>query len=1161
MKPKTLLLSLVSACALVAQAANETLTWIGGSSGTANDATKWDPNVGGHPYVTGNSYHFVITNSVNFTVASAGSEYWRNAMTTVTNGAQVTFGGRFWPSSSSEHVIDVAAGAKFNASYMTGGGASTKTFVKEGEGEFVSPQIGTSGHFKYARLRAGTTTTGILKVTDEIEVCAGAVLKCTAPDMVYTNDGATALHPVVTVDGVLDCMGADGKSRAQRFEGLRGSGVVANASAGVTLTLVSQGTEVFSGSICGPLTVAPFPGVGADSCFVVGSAYTLTNAELYVSATEACPEPIKFAPGIGTFYVKRLNTFPAGRTFYDTEGNPVTLEVWANHLYVDCSVGSSGDGLSRATAYKTIKEALESPNLSDAMQNIVHVAAGVYDSGEMGDSQNLSRAAVPANVWLVSDEGAERTFIVGAPSTESHPDDWLGCGAGAVRCVSLAGGARIQGFTLTGGRTYAADKTSFADGRTGGGVYCANKTGIVVDCVISNNAAVRGGGGNGCSYVRTRIVGNKATSGFGSGLYRGCDMYSCVFNNNTGSIGFYHAGNKSIIRNCIFGPNGASVRADGDTAAKWCEAYNTVFMGPTIDNGSHIGLTNCVMLTTSKTAPANVDADQDTLIVTGVSSAAAMYECLDLDENFKPLGRSISPLIDRGKNAYYVVPAGERAALAMDLEGSVRIAGESIDLGPYESTSTRVTVLYVDAVNGDDENSGLSADAPKRTLAATFARMSSLGITVRVEPGRYDSGVMSEVDGDYGEQLARVIVPNGVTLESTGGADMTFIVGAASTNSPSDDCLGNGPGAVRCVALRGADCVVRGFTMVDGHVTCNSSSAGYYGGGIYGNGLAEDCVFLNCSAVRGGGVSRTTCRRCTFRGCTSSHYGVAAMSCEGLYNCLFVDCTNGSYITMYARPVVNCTFMPGAQAAKTAVNYASEDDSPSNVVNCVLFTNTRVAADYLNCAFVSNCNMTDACKGAGSFIVPVGSSPTEEESLAAVGMNADGTLTKGSALVDTGTNGLYFSSIGAKDVSGGQRIYNRTIDMGAYEYDWRGDFAEALRRPRRALVVTAASENVTTNAAGGVTLSGGDSLSVEWENSDGKVHDFSFVVEVSGGGTFTYSVAGGESVEVIAAGEPQTVEIKDFSGAFDVKFDFVGEGSAVVSQFKRSGCGLMLMFK
>ena len=98
-------------------------------------------------------------------------------------------------------------------------------------------------------------------------------------------------------------------------------------------------------------------------------------------------------------------------------------------------------------------------------------------------------------------------------------------------------------------------------------------------------------------------------------------------------------------------------------------------------------------------------------------------------------------------------------------------------------------------------------------------------------------------------------------------------------------------------------------------------------------------------------------------------------------------------------------------------------------------------------------------------------------------------------------------------------------------------------------------------SADGVTLSGGDSLSVEWEHPDDKVHDFSFVVEVRGEGTLAYTVAGGEPVEVVATGEPQTVEIKNVSGALDVQFDFVGEGSAVVSQFNRGGYGLMLILK
>lgn len=1163
---KALLLSLAVACALSAQAANETLVWKGGSSGTANNVEMWDPNVGLTPYTSGNSCNFVITNSVAFTVASATGDYWRNARTTVTNGAQVSFGGRFWPSSSSESVIDVAAGAKFNASYMTGGDTGhVKAFIKEGKGDFVTPSIGTSGHFKYARLRAGTTATSALKVTDEIEVCAGSVLKCTALDIVNTNDGATALHPVVIVDGVFDCGGTDGKSKAQRLECLRGSGVVANASAGVTLTLVTQGTGVFSGSISGKLTVAPFAGVGADSCFVVGSAYTLTNAELYVSATAACPEPIKFAPGIGTFYVKK---FPVDCTFYDTDGNPVTLELWANHLYVDCSVASSGDGLSRVAAYKTIKEALESPNLSSEMQNIVHVAAGVYDSGEMGDSLNLSRAVVPANVWLVSDEGAERTFIVGAPSTASHPDDWLGCGEGAVRCVSLDGGARVQGFTLTGGRTYAVDKSSVGAGRAGGGVYCSDRAGIVVDCIVSNNAAVRGGGGSGASYIRTRIVGNKATSGLGSGLYLGCDMYSCVFDDNTGSIGFYHAGNKSIIRNSIFGPHGASVRADGDSATKWCEAYNTVFMGPTIDNAGHIGLTNCVMLTTSKTAPTGIDADQDTLVVTGVSSVSAMYDLLDLDENLKPLDRCTSMLIDRGKDEYYVVPVGERAVF--DIDGLARVVGGSIDLGPYEAPHARTSVLYVDAVNGNDGNSGGSADAPKKTLAATFSKAPIPGTTVRVAPGRYETGEMV-ASGDesttYGEQKSRVVVPDGVTLESAEGAATTFIVGEPSETPPAEDCLGCGPGAVRCVRLLGNDgtstATVRGFTIVGGRTCCNSRTAGIYGGGVYGYGIVEDCVFEDCVAERGGGVSRATCRRCTFTNCRATNMGSAAMSCEGVYNCIFDECTNdgsGSYITMYTRPVVNCTFMPGSQENMTAVTYGVGEDAPSNVVNCAIFTYSRGAQDYTHCAFTSGRKVSDANLGEGAVILDIGRDVSRADAFAAAGMGADGVLTTRSALVDAGTNGLYFASIGAKDASGEQRVYNRKIDIGACEYDWRGDFARALKRAK-GLTVSEAGENVSTNAAGGVELRDGDALTAIWTNATEDATDYSFTVEVAGAGTLTYSVNGGDPVAVTFADGEKTVSVSGVESALSLAFSFAGDGSAVVSGLKRQGGGLVLLFR
>ena len=107
----------------------------------------------------------------------------------------------------------------------------------------------------------------------------------------------------------------------------------------------------------------------------------------------------------------------------------------------------------------------------------------------MGTSLTRQRVSVPENVWLVSTKGAGETFIVGANATNEIS---YGCGAGAVRCVSLAANARLQGFTLMGGRVDT--KSTSGDGK-GGGVYCANTSAYVVDCVFTNNVAYRGGAG------------------------------------------------------------------------------------------------------------------------------------------------------------------------------------------------------------------------------------------------------------------------------------------------------------------------------------------------------------------------------------------------------------------------------------------------------------------------------------------------------------------------------------------------------------------------------------------------------------------------------------------------------------------------------------------
>ena len=1242
--------TMVAVAAMASACFSDTVTWIGGSRGAAKTAANWDPE--GLPDAPNEA---LITNTVTFT-ESGTSVWWYFSRVTVSNNSTVTYSARFASASSAAHLspdkecfVDVVTGSQFKPGYIigqaVGGTASQATFVKLGGGTLETGHIGHGGNFfKNVWLKEGKTIingeldNGFMATTG-IKVDAGAELVLKGANCIVADSKCKAL---VTVNGLLDLSGT-----AQKMDGLSGTGVITNASAGITLRMVRQGQNEFSGRIFGWLNVAPVSSAPAGACLVIGDANTLKYADLTVTPTAAIPNPVKFKPGIGVFYVRR---FPADMTFYDTDGNPVELRTFSQNLYVDASrPDDSGDGLTRATAYKTLAAAMASPNLTAASgeYNIVHVAPGVYSNGTMGASDDLSRVVVPANVSLESDAGAEHTFIIGQVSA-NPPANCHGCGLGAVRCAKLASGARIQGFTLTGGHTYA---TASNKGVSGGGVYCAGAGSVVADCIISNNVSFRGGGGYQGTYIRTKILSNIATE-IGSGLYAGCTLYNCIFDGN-GGTGFYCPSWSAYMYNCVFGPNGTSIRADGTKDDKRAHAYNTIFMSKivvqSVGTEKKMKLHNCV---TMDAVPADTDLDADCIVTNGFANAAAKFKWLGFDNDFRPVKAMPGCIVDGGIDSYYKLSQLEGAAI--DMGGNPRFSGAAIDLGPYEVDVTRAFVsfedagggiaaegispgitnlpaggsiaftlrrtfdsaalctgftvngeffdfedypdgwttnitngarvdsldicavyadkptMWVDEVRGNDANAGYHPSVPKKSLAAAFTPTLPSGAVVYVAPGWYTNETMnSNVDSGYGTQLSRVVVPNGVSLISLEGADKTFIGGAASTNPPAANRYGCGPDSIRCVTLGGSSALLRGFTCFGGRVNCSTTttSYGYNGGGVKGSGVAEDCVFTNCVAVRGGGASSVTaCRRCRFVNCSAVSIGTAMNECSGAYNCVFASC--GGYITLYTKPVVSCTFLPSNTG--NAIYYQVSADNPvavagpSNVVNSAILCDPYYSANklpsYTHCVFISGTDLNNAPLGEGSIVIQ----SSKAAALENLKMNADGSLQKGSPLIDVGENLLYTNvqtKAGTTDKSGGQRVYNRTIDIGAYEYDWRGDFAEALRNPRRALAVTAASENVTTNAADGVTLSGGDSLSVEWEHADYKTHDFSFVVSVSGEGTFTYAVAGGEPVEVAATGEPQTIEIRDVSGTLDVRLDFTGAGRAAVSQFKRGGYGLSLIIR
>lgn len=125
-------------------------------------------------------------------------------------------------------------------------------------------------------------------------------------------------------------------------------------------------------------------------------------------------------------------------------------------------------------------------------------------------SGNLTnRIAVDRRIAVRSVNGPDITVIEG----QWHPADTNG--ASAVRAAWVGGGAVVSGFTLRNGATRALGDTNTL--QNGGGAWCASSEALLVNCVLSNNAAAfQGGGVFGGRLEDCTLVANFARDGGGA---------------------------------------------------------------------------------------------------------------------------------------------------------------------------------------------------------------------------------------------------------------------------------------------------------------------------------------------------------------------------------------------------------------------------------------------------------------------------------------------------------------------------------------------------------------------------------------------------------------------------------------------------------------------
>jgi len=851
-------------------------------------------------------------------------------------------------------------------------------------------------------------------------------------------------------------------------------------------------------------------------------------------------------------------------------------------------------GLSAAKPWKTLQYAAD-----NAPSNaVIHVAAGDYDEGfnvQSGDVTN--RLYIANRIRFVADEGPAATRILGAPDPSVTDPDAVGCGAGAIRCVCAKKGTHscVQGFTLENGHTQS--NSNNADG-LGGGYSAGYKSynAYLVDSVVTNCSGSRGAVYGGV-VSRCLIVGNKIEKN-GNGVTRGTALVSSIVRANdsvsrTGSfadlgqdvvainstvdtsVNGYSLNHLIDIVNSIV--DGGDITNDGvlRTCAGTLFSPNTTYY-PALDGrygdpcfldkvGGDYRLYAC--------SPAVQGAGtNDYTIMDAWRYVSGDYEGRPFAFNASgtPIagalqatapGRALYVAADGpGAAGATVVPSGV-TVLADDTPVTVTTAGSSrpcvgleingvfqpgltattIDpttLGPNEGVRVRVlfsTDWYVDAVKGNDANTGWATNAAMKTLVGVMAKAAQ-GDTVHALPGVYNEGSAVH-DGAYldatskgwGEAPipARVVVQTNVTLAAMGTADETVIEGALGTQRSTRatgstyETYALGTNAVRCVFLNEGS-VVQGFTLRNGRVNASSEQDDNgWGAGVLGRGYdtatVVDCVVSNCASWRGAAGYQATFRRCHVVENKTPGNSCAGRKCA-YYGCYIAR--NQDMIGQWGGLVASVYDFIGNTVAADNYNNSTTAADKAKGVRTVTSQESPTTSRFWNNVILQSYDATyaqdkgflqAALKNAyQNFFASESSFPTPTSGAnnefgyasAALKIGADGVPACDSPVVDMGDFAYVATNlVGEADLNGVPRGRNgNRPDVGAFEQPWLPRYAQDIGGRR--LTVTDASCAVFENASQKVEIPSGH-LALAWQPLANGSGDAVVALEVTGNGTLT----------------------------------------------------------
>lgn len=849
-------------------------------------------------------------------------------------------------------------------------------------------------------------------------------------------------------------------------------------------------------------------------------------------------------------------------------------------------VDDGSHGSTSNAPFRTLQYAVN----NSSANGVVFAMPGVYAEGAGActtDSDWLqstsNRVTISKALRLVGLEGAKKTVIMGRSTTATPEEIAAGefvngrCGKGALRCVGAnLQYAVVQGFTLTGGatdadpmtRNTAAGKTKSSDtveayNWTASGICGAsyNNGALTLrcrDCIISNNIAYRASAAASSMLERTLVAGNYSVNmnaetnkivTVGGAVYYSGLADSIIYGNHTivsASL------SSTVYMNSYVGAIFHSIIAESEqNALNGANAYlyNSIVYNSTLTAGPK-GSGNVVWPSAGSWTESGcrtiVDPRlrrDDAGFFIGMSSASPALTCGKWNHTYEP-GNS-----KRYRPYYY----------GKSIDGlwhEPPASGNDIQTGPF-CTVTEPRDWYVDAAKSDDSGDGTTPATAKKTLKAVFEGYEvSYGDTVHAAPGDYNEGTMTNtfhILTQRNVHPSRVVIPDGVTLKADEGPAVTTI-------------WGKWEGATRSAGVNGVRGVYMGYnTKLEGFTVTHGVGNG--GGGQFddccgGNVLApyaddanpariSNCILSEAYARSGAAAYGGILDHCRIKDCSVSSDGIIYGS--KLVNCLFTGC--GSSLLRNHYGVHSCTLIGENTVGDPDFNAVGASPIENSILYYKSFGTATTLANAKNCLVHTWPNLTIAasCRNLvtnnnwASFL-----DTSTWRPLAVEGSSSNA--------VDRGDNALLAAYDDGTDLGYGQRVYNRTVDIGAYEYDMRPDYAATLLN-KPSFEVTAADADVA-KLSGGVEIFDGE-LIVEWLTGGAAI---TLGIDVQGNGTLSL-YKGGVLVATFNSASAKTYTVKGTAGG-DVptalKFVYAkGEGDtrgAVLSGFRRND-GLLIKVK